>query len=204
MPMMIYDPGLEKMIRAQRKRLGLDKWDEVWDGVLVVGTMPNTQHQDIATELVYAFRTVVDRPAGDRVHPGANVSDRKKSWKKNYRCPDVVVCLAGGHATDCDTHWFGGPDFLVEIVSPGEDPQLKFDFYAKIKTRELLVVDRDPWAVELYQLRRGKLKLAGRSDEGNPGVIASAVLPLTFQLMKGQPRPNILVTHPATGQTWTA
>ncbi|MBY0513336.1 MAG: Uma2 family endonuclease [Gemmataceae bacterium] len=204
MPVLIYDPVTEKDFRADRKRLGLDRWDEFWDGVLVVPPMPNTEHFRIASRLNTAFSAVVDWDRGDQAVGGGNVSDRVEGWDKNYRCPDGIVSLAGGFARDCGTHWCGGPDFLVEIISPGEDPQLKFDFYAKVKVRELLVVDRDPWAVELYQLRRGKLRLAGRSDLTDPKVLASGVLPLSFQLRPGKPRPKVLVTHAATGQTWTA
>jgi Uma2 family endonuclease len=63
--------------------------------------------------------------------------------------PDVVVALAGGQAKDCGTHWCSGPDFVVEIRSPSEDPRDKLDFYAAVGTREVLVIDRDPWALEL-------------------------------------------------------
>ena len=204
MAVVIYDPDMERSLRARRKRLGLDKWDEVWEGVLVVPPLPNNEHQVLVFDLASAISAGIDRKRGDQVLPGANVSDRVKSWEKNFRCPDVVVCLAGGRAKDCGTHWLGGPDFLVEIVSPGEDPQLKFDFYAKLKTREVLIVDRDPWAIELYQLRRGKLKIAGRADVANPAVLTSGVLPLRFERRDGTPRPTILVTHTTTGQTWTA
>jgi Uma2 family endonuclease len=155
-------------------------------------------------DLCYAFATVANRSGGDRVQPGANVSDRDKGWKQNYRCPDVVVYLTTNKAKDRDTHWVGGPDIAVEITSPGEDPRLKLDFYAKVKTRELLVVDRDPWAVELYQLRRGKMVSVGTSDSTNSAVLTSGVLPLTLQLRAGTPRPTILLTHTGTGQTWTA
>lgn len=41
--------------------------------------------------------------------------------------------LAGSKAKDSGTHWVGGPDILVEITSPGEDPRQKLDFYAKVK-----------------------------------------------------------------------
>ena len=98
----------------------------------------------------------------------------------------------------------GGPDLAVEIVSPGEDPHEKLDFYARINTRELLIVDRNPWSLELYQLHSGQLQLAGRCDAAMPAVLASGVLPLTFQLQPGTGRPRIAVTHTATGQTWTA
>jgi hypothetical protein len=89
-------------------------------------------------------------------------------------------------------------------VSPGEDPRQKNEFYAKVGTREVLIVDRDPWSVELYQLRSGKLVLAGTSNAANPVVLTSGVLPLTFEVRPGTPRPTILITHTATGRILTA
>jgi hypothetical protein len=89
---------------------------------------------------------------------------------------------------------------LVEIISPGEKPYDKFDFYAQVNTREVLIINRGPWAIELHQLRGGKLVLAGRSDLANPAVLASSVLPLTFRLVAGQARPRIEVVHPPTGR----
>ena len=80
----------------------------------------------------------------------------------------------------------------------------ELDFYAKVNTREVMIVDRDPWSVELYQLQNGKMVLVGKSDPTNQVVLTSAALPLTFQLRAGTPRPTILVTHTTTGQTWTA
>jgi Uma2 family endonuclease len=201
---LILDPELARQYRADREERVPENRDEVWDGVLVVPPNPNNEHQRIITTLTTAFVGAVDWDAGDQVLPGANVSDREAGWTHNYRIPDVVVALAGGAAKDCGTHWHGGPDVAVEITSPGEDPRQKLDFYGKVGSRELLVIDRDPWAVELYQLRGGKMVSAGRSDPANPAVLASGVLPLTFQLRDGKPRPSVIVTHTGTGQTWTA
>ena len=204
MTVLITDPDLAGRVRAERERCQPNNRDEVWDGVVVMPPLPNNEHQDIVMDLCHAFRSVVDRDGGDRVHPGANVSDRDADWLTNYREPDAVVYLASNPALDRNTHWIGGPDLAVEIVSPGEDPRAKFAFYAGINTREVLIVDRDPWALELYRLTAGVLQLAGRSDLANPAVLASGVLPLTFQLQPGAPRPVIHLTHTATGQTWTA
>ncbi len=203
MPVPILDENRSNECRAQPEKSGLDRWDEVWDGVLVVPPMPNNEHQQLVQKLGYVFHSVVDWERGDQAMPGANVSDQLTEWKGNYRCPDSVVHLAGEIARDMGSHWYMSPDFLVEIISPGEDPLKKFDFYAKVKTRELLIVERDPWAVELFQLHRGKLRSAGCSTLPKPTTIASTVLPLTFTLQKGKPRPTILVAHTATGQTWT-
>jgi Uma2 family endonuclease len=204
MPVMILDPFLEQRIRAERHNTETSQYDEVWEGVLVVAPLPNIDHQTLVLDLGSIFKLIVNVKAGDRVLPGTNVSDRDTDWLSNYREPDVAVYLASNPAKNKVTHWVGGPDLAVEIVSPGENPHDKLDFYASVNTRELLIVDRDPWNLELHQLQGGKLVLVGKSDGVNSAVLTSGVLPLTFQLQAGTPRPTILLTHTATKQTWTA
>jgi hypothetical protein len=204
MSVLITDPELAADVRRARAESDGDRWTEVWEGLVVMPALPNNEHQILVMRLGVPFAAVVDWAAGDSVQPGANVSDREVGWKQNYRCPDVVVALAGGRAKDCGTHWSGGPDLVVEIQSPSDEPRDKLDFYTAVGSREVLVIDRDPWALELYRLDGGALLSIGRSDESNPAVIESAVLPLTFQLRAGTPRPVVVVTHRATGQTWTA
>ena len=203
MPVMIYDPLYEQHVRAERE-LWPNERDEVWEGVLVVPALPNFEHQIMVTDLALAFTAVIDRKAGDLALAGANVSDRDANWMSNYREPDVLVILHTNPAKRSVTHLVGGPDVAVEIASPSEDPRLKLDFYAKVNTRELLIVDRDPWALELYQLQGGVLVSVGTSDEANQLVVASGARPLTFQLRPGAPRPTIHITHTVTGQVWTA
>jgi Uma2 family endonuclease len=155
-------------------------------------------------ELGYAFRSTVDRSRGDRVYPRINLTDRDVHWMSNYREPDLAVYLATNPAKNRGSHWVGGPDLAVEIVSPGEDPRAKLDFYAKVQTRELLIVDRDPWKLELYRLETGKLVSVGKSVEASGGILLSDVLPLSFELQEGVTRPTIRITHVATKQVWTA
>jgi Uma2 family endonuclease len=204
MTVLIRDPDLAAEVKKARAETDADRYTEVWNGVVVMPAVPNNEHQKIVTRLCVPFSSVIDWEAGDAVLPGANVSDRTPDWKENYRCPDVVVALAGGRAKDCGTHWCGGPDLVVEIQSPSDEPRDKLDFYAAVGCREVLVIDRDPWALELYRLDGGELRSVGRSDEANPTELSSGVLPLTFHLRPGSPRPAVVVTHPATGQTWTA
>jgi Uma2 family endonuclease len=201
---MILDPDLAEQIRTERDNSETSRYDEVWDGVLVVSPTPNTQHQRILSILNTAFSCVIDWDNGDQSLPGINLSDRHAKWKSNYREPDIAVYLASNPAKDYGSHWVGGPDLAVEIVSPGEEPHKKLEFYAKVNTHELLIVDRDPWSLELYKLRGRKLVLAGKSELKNKAVLVSRALPLTFKLQPGTPRPKILVTHPATKQTWAA
>jgi Uma2 family endonuclease len=128
----------------------------------------NNEHQDNGTGVSMVSRIVIGLAGLGKVFAGCNVTDRTTRWRRNYRCPDVAVYLHGTSAIDRGSHGLGGPDFGVEIVSKGDRCRKKFGFYAKVGTRELLIVDRYPWALELYVLKGTQLELAGRSTVDDP------------------------------------
>lgn len=201
MATLIRDRDIERRMIARRRRLGLDKFDEVWNGVYVMAPLANDEHQDVVGGLDALFREVIQSRKLGVTRPGVNVSDRRVGWKKNFRCPDVAVFLKDTNAVNCDAHWFGGPDFAVEVVSPGENVTKKLGFYAKVVTRELLILNRTPWKLSLYRLTEGELRLNGDSCVAERTWLASQVLPLSFRLIDGVERPRIESRHP-DGQTW--
>jgi hypothetical protein len=121
----------------------------------------------------------------------------------NYRCPDVAVFLHGGTAVNRGTHWFGGPDFAVEIVSEDDATHDKLDFDASVGVRELLIIERDPWALEVFRLQDGRLQVAGRATVDDRAVLTSGVVPLAFHLIAGEPRPRLVVDRIGSNQAWT-
>lgn len=197
MPMMVLDPGIVEDFRDTYER-----FTECWEGLDIVPPMPNDEHQEVQFNFSGPLPTAVVQPGLGLVRFGVNVTDRHVGWRQNYRGPDVVVYLNDNPAVNHGSHWVGGPDFAVEIISEGEDPHAKFAFYAAVSTREVLVVERDPWAVELFDLSNGVLVSAGRSDVTNGLVLTSGPLGLTFKLVAGTPRPKIEVVQPTTGQSW--
>jgi Uma2 family endonuclease len=202
MATVIMDRDLAERLRDERRAAGSDRWDEVWEGTYMMAPLPNNEHQEIVSRLTGIFQETVGWDSEAIVLPGANVSDRVKDWIQNYRCPDVVVYLAGTRAKNCDTHWCGGPDFAVEITSDDDQTRDKIPFYSKVGTRELLVVDRDPWSVELLRLSGKKLKSAGVSSGRRAKTLASRVLPLAFKLVASDDRPIIEVTRATDGKVW--
>jgi Uma2 family endonuclease len=189
---------------AMRAISGADRYDEVWDGELFMTPLPNNEHQVIQGRLAYVLCLVLEKEDGCRVMAGVNVSDRVEGWTHNYRIPDVAVFLPDTQAQDCDTHWCGGPDFAVEIKSEGDRSELKLPFYSHVGVRELLIVHRDPWSLELFRLQDGTLRLVGRSTVDRPEMLASQVVPLSFQLSAGSPRPDIIVRHVDGKRVWEA
>src|SRR4051812_15257061 len=129
MPLLIENPKLVAKLLRQRRLLGADRYDEVWDGVYIMSPMADDEHQ----RLVGKFTRVFDECVGDaglgEVRPGVNVSDRVKGWKKNFRIPDVAVRMNNGLARILKNHWVGGPDFIVEIVSDRDRSRQKLDFF---------------------------------------------------------------------------
>ena len=164
--------------------------------------LANNEHQELALDVASALREAT-RTLGARVAAGENVSNDPVNWERNSRCPDVVVFLPGTTAQDRKTHWYGGPDFAAEIVSKGDRSRDKFEFYAGVNTREVLIVDRFPWSLELFRLRGGVLEPVGVSTD--PSVsLESEVAPVDFHLAPGPTRPQVVITHRMTGQRWTA
>ncbi|MEX0704739.1 MAG: Uma2 family endonuclease [Planctomycetales bacterium] len=202
MAALIIDRDLEAELIAERRRTGADRYDEVWDGVYVMAALADDEHQELVNGLAAVLTVAVDWVRLGKVRPGVNVSDRDSDWKKNYRCPDVVVFLNETKAINRGSHWYGGPEFAVEVVSPSDRSRKKLRFYAKVGTRELLIVDRHPWALELYRLHDGELKSVGRSTVDDAATLASEVVPLSFRLVAGDERPRIEVVHMTGDGRW--
>jgi Uma2 family endonuclease len=191
-------------IIRDRKQRGADHLDEVWNGTYVMSPEADLTHQFLAKRLVRALDDALADVPGALVFPTVNISDRDENWKKNYRVPDVAVFLPGNPAQDRGTHWFGGPDFAVEILSRGDRARKKLAFYAKVGVRELLLVDRQPWAVELHRAEAGVWSLVGTSDLERPECLRSEALGLSFRLVAGPKRPLVEVIGPGPGQPFLA
>ena len=189
----VYDPEVVSTLRAEREASGLDRWDEVWNGVYILMPLANNEHQELSLDIGADIRPTV-KAMGGRVFAGCNVTDiadRSIDWRTNFRCPDVAVYLPGNPAEDRGSHWYGGPDLGMEIVSRGDRSRQKLAFYAAVGVRELFVLDRDPWGLELYRLSGGELKSVGATVPGGPP-LTTETAPLNWTLTETDP-PTVAV-----------
>ena len=69
----------------QRHRWGLDRGDEVWDGVLHMAPFPITEHERVANELLVALRPIAERCGLEAVTAALF------EHEKNYRKPDLSI-----------------------------------------------------------------------------------------------------------------
>jgi Uma2 family endonuclease len=203
METLIADPRLSQRLIDERRARGIDINDEVWEGVYVMAPAPNDEHQEIELSLSEPLVEVVKKRGQGIVRMRVNLASDPRNWERNYRIPDLIVFLNDTGAVCHDTFWSGPPDFVVEIISPGDKTRDKLEFYEKIGTRELLVVDRDPWGLELYRPQGKKMVCVSQIAPDDDALIQSEVIPLEFRLASGQKRPTILVTTTDGQRSWT-
>ena len=80
MAALITDRSLERSLIRRRRRLGIDRNDEVWNGVYVINAPSDNEHQELIGRLNCILRFVIDDQGLGLTLPGCNVSDRPKRW----------------------------------------------------------------------------------------------------------------------------
>lgn len=135
----------EALLRDREAR-GLDRWDEVWDGVLHMNPPPNTAHEFMVMAIGRTFGPLADAvgleiAAGVGLGPGPN----------QYRRPDVTLLRS-----DYPAQWHDTVPLLVEILSPGDETFEKFPYYAEHRVDEVVIVNVDQRSVQWLALRGGE------------------------------------------------
>jgi hypothetical protein len=147
-----------EQLLAERRRLGLDGRDEMWEGELHMVPPPSFSHQEREAALAVVLGPVA-RALGFRTatQPGLYAGD--DSW----RVPELAVARS-----DQVVHRGveGGAVLAAEIRSPGDETDAKIPFYERFGVAELLVVDRDTAAVQLLRLAGPSLLPVAPDDDG--------------------------------------
>lgn len=140
MPTLVLDPPppeLEELLE-RRRRLGLDKHDEVWDGVLHVTPGPSFEHGRVQWQLAEILGPLA-RAAGLTATLEVNVGDSEE----NFRVPD-----GGLHRPGAGGVWLPTVALVIEIVSPDDESWVKLPFYARQGVDEVLIVDPQKRSVD--------------------------------------------------------
>jgi len=148
---LVLDPptaGLGELLE-RRRRSGLDRLDEVWEGVLHMVPAPSFAHASIAQQ----FAELLGPPArGAGLVPAIgdfNLGD----CERDFRVPDGGLHRAGAGGT-----WLPTAALVVEIVSPGDESWEKLPFYAAHDVEEALIVDPAKRSVDWLGLREGEYR----------------------------------------------
>jgi Uma2 family endonuclease len=131
---------------AQRRRLGLDKKDEMWEGVLHMNLPGTWEHQRIQGDL-YALLRPIGHAQSLQVMIETGVFNPADSEWKDFRTPDILVCTDEAHS---DRGVEGRAVLAIEVRSPGDESFEKIPFYGRMGVGELLIIDRDDKSVRRW------------------------------------------------------
>jgi len=171
-----------------RRALGLDRFDEVWNGELHMHRSPTPDHQRIALRLATIFTLLADERDLEVFH-NLDVLDPVLR-DQNYRQPDVAIVRPG----DTDGRGIIGPcELVVEVRSPRDETFLKLGFYAATGAKQVLVIEPTTRTAELYDLVDGEYRV----NEGDgDGGLTIAALPVSFESVAGADGTVLRITWP--------
>jgi Uma2 family endonuclease len=137
---------------AERRRSGIDRFDEMWEGVFHIAPAPMYEHQRIVGDLQVFLGPLCERRRRGVLTIQISVFN-ESSPSEDYRIPDLTFVAAGReHILARDGTRGGGPDAVIEVRSPDDETYEKFPFFARLGVREVIVVQRDTKDVEIYRL----------------------------------------------------
>ena len=170
---------------AERRAKGLDRRDEMWEGVLHMTPPPSVEHQRILDDLIFFLKQLPTATRGT-VRSGIGVFRADK----DYRVPDLTFVRSGREALFHEAGIrAGGPDAVIEIRSPDDETYEKLPFFAAIGTREVVVIDRDTKRVEIFRLA-GLQYVALQPDRD--GWLMSEAMNIRFRRIDATP-PRLVV-----------
>ncbi len=145
-------PELEALLE-RRRQAGVDRLDEVWQGVRHVVPGPSIEHADISQQLAVLLDGPA-RAAGLRPTSEFNLGESEH----DFRVPD-----GGLHRPGASGVWQATAAAVVETLSPGDESRQKLQFYADHDVDEVLLVDPAERSVTWLALHDGEYDPVQRS-----------------------------------------
>ncbi len=121
-----------KALLERRRRAGVDRLDEVWQGVRHMVPGPSFEHAYVSQQLA----VLLDGPARAAGLLAAISEFNLGESEQDFRVPD-----GGLHRPGAAGVWLPTAAVVVEILSPGDESLQKLGFYAEHHVDEVLLVD---------------------------------------------------------------
>ena len=154
----------------QRRRQGMDKFDEMWDGEWHFVNPPKSWHQRLNFDLGLVLGL---RARQRRLEPFGDSTGVFADLEKDWRIPDQVYVRPEQVIEEGVT----GAELVVELYSPGDESDAKLPFYAGRGITEAMIIHRDR-RFDLFRLDD-----AGAYQPVDDG--KSEVLGVTFSTVEG-------------------
>jgi hypothetical protein len=146
-------PELEALLE-RRRFAGVDRLDEVWQGVRHMVPGPSFEHAQVAQQLA----VLLDAPARSAGLVPTMHEFNLGEGEHDFRVPD-----GGLHRPGAAGLWLPTAALVVEVRSPGDESWQKLGFFAAHHVDEVLIVDPAERTVTWLGLRDGEYEPVGRS-----------------------------------------
>ena len=177
-------PGYSSSMRAvwlsvpesfleERRRLGHDTKDELWDGELHMVPPPSSRHARIERDLLFALHPIARRHGLEAFPDATGVFGPGENW----RIPDVT--LVRPH--NVSERGLEAAELVVEVLSPHDESRKKMPWYASIGVREAWLVEPNTRIVEVYTLLEGAWHAVAATASG----ITSPLLGIRLEVVAG-------------------
>jgi len=164
---------VDEALIAERRRRGLDTFDEMWEGVLHVVPQPTGWHQRLAAILIHQLFDAAQQLGGEVAAEIAVLAG-----DDDYRVADLAIYPRSSRGR----LGLSGPVWVVvEIRSPRDESVAKIGWYLAHRVAQVVLIDQDTLAVEVHTAdgpavpdADGLLGLAGvavRLGSPDPGVL---------------------------------
>jgi hypothetical protein len=161
---------------AEREALGIDRFDEVWDGVYVMVPPPASLHQRLECLLQPVLKPLAEARGLEVIHETGMFGE---AGLRNFRVPDLCVAPP---AVISERGIERGATLAIEILSRRWYDLAKLPFYAHCGVREVWLLGQASRSIEVFVLENGAYV---PSPPDARGCIAAPALGLELSVAAG-------------------
>ena len=168
-------PDVLQTWMEERARLGHDRFDEMWEGVLHMVPPPGGHHQERNGQLVVLLHPLA---AARGLRIAQEIGVFHPSRTDSYRVPDLSIYSA---EVLSDRGVEGRAELVIELRSPGDESWEKMPFFAECAIPEVLIIE--PAEAALLRLRgdgSGYDRVAADSE----GFVETRAVPAAFRVLE--------------------
>jgi Uma2 family endonuclease len=163
----------------ERRKLGHDKLDEVWDGELHMAPLPTSMHGRRGLDLCFGLKPIADR-RGLMVWPDQTGMFGVAGSNTNYRVPDGSLT----RPDQVSERGLESAELVIEMLSPHDESRAKFPFYAIAGVREIWLIEPRTRSHEVHAL----MEDGYQRIEAREGVTQSPALGIELSIVDGKLR----------------
>src|SRR4051812_31079776 len=157
----------------ERRRLGHDKKDELWDGELHMVPPPSSRHSRVSLDLLIALIPTARRHGLQHWADPTGIYGRDNDW----RIPDGMLV----RPEDVTERGVERAELVIEVLSPYDESRQKMPWYARRRVTEIWLVEPVTRVTEIHTLVAGGYRLVDPAGDST----TSPLLGIRLEVVEG-------------------